>query len=131
MPWRLIGFILLFGIFLAFIGFNLQNASDVSLGFTVLQNVPVYLTAFSAFVLGMLAAIPFIASARRKNEKRSNAKKAVTDAPKLDSPELIGTPKKASKKWGKSKEKAVPGEDPVTLTEINSPRKDGGPYGID
>ncbi|MDR2029749.1 MAG: hypothetical protein LBP93_09475, partial [Treponema sp.] len=69
MPWRLIGFIILCGIFLAFIGFNLGNRCTISFGFTEIPDVPVYLTAFASFVLGMLCAVPFIVSLLRKKEK--------------------------------------------------------------
>jgi uncharacterized integral membrane protein len=102
MPWRLIGFIIIFGIFLVFIAFNLDNRCDISFGFRVFQGVPVFLTAFSSFVLGMLCAIPFVFSLRRKSKKN---------------PEL--PPAKPGKK--RSKEPEVP--EPL-------PPADEGPYGI-
>jgi uncharacterized integral membrane protein len=80
MPWRLIGFIILCGIFLAFIGFNLENRCTISFGFTEIPDMPVYLTAFASFLLGMLCAVPFIISLRRKKEK-AQAKKADLSAP--------------------------------------------------
>ncbi|MDR1419513.1 MAG: hypothetical protein LBI86_03990 [Treponema sp.] len=66
MPWRLIGFIVLFGIFLAFITLNLGNSSDISFGFRVFTGVPVYLTVFASFILGMLCTIPVMVSIRLK-----------------------------------------------------------------
>ena len=77
MPWRLIEFILIFAIFLVFIGFNLGNTCDISFGFKTISHVPVFLTAFSSFFLGMLCAVPFIISARtrRKNKAADEPKR--------------------------------------------------------
>jgi uncharacterized integral membrane protein len=66
MPWRLIGFILLAAVFLGFIGFNLENSSDISLGFYTFSQVPVYLTAFASLVLGMILALPLAIAFRRR-----------------------------------------------------------------
>jgi uncharacterized integral membrane protein len=68
MPWRLIGFIIIFAVFLVFIAFNLQNSCDINLIFRVFPEVPVYLTAFSSFILGMLCAIPFIPALKKKKD---------------------------------------------------------------
>jgi hypothetical protein len=108
MPWRLIGFIVLFGILLAFITLNLQNSCDISFGITIIENVPVYLTAFCAFAIGLLCAIPLSISFRRK----SKAKQAA----------LPG----GGKPGKKQKDGASPGEVP----EI-SPYRDDDSYGID
>jgi uncharacterized integral membrane protein len=102
MPWRLIGFIVLFGIVLAFIAFNLGNTSDISFGFKVFSGVPVYFIVFASFILGLLSAVPSIVSSRlRKKEKPKE-----------------GEPPKAPKKGrGDGIEELPSGE--------------GGPYGID
>ncbi|GHT70293.1 hypothetical protein FACS1894110_21580 [Spirochaetia bacterium] len=68
MPWRLIGFILIFAVFVAFIGFNLDNKSDISFGFTRVEQAPVYLTVFFSFALGMILAVPFVISIRSKKK---------------------------------------------------------------
>ncbi|MDR1287093.1 MAG: hypothetical protein LBK08_05750 [Treponema sp.] len=68
MPWRLIGFIVLFGVFLAFITLNLGNSSDISFGFRIFPGVPVYLTVFVSFILGMLCTIPVMVSFRLKKK---------------------------------------------------------------
>jgi uncharacterized integral membrane protein len=104
MPWRLIGFIFLFAIFLVFIGFNLEHRCDISFGFFELSQVPVYLTAFSAFVLGMLWAVPYVISLRFK---RKSGKDAVKKDKKKQSPQ----------KGQAAEEELLPGP--------------GGPYGID
>jgi uncharacterized integral membrane protein len=66
MPWRLLGFILLAAVFLAFIGFNLENRCDVSFGFYTFSQVPVFLTAFFTLVLGMILALPLVISFRSR-----------------------------------------------------------------
>ena len=65
MPWRLLVFIAVFGLFLAFIAFNLDNRCDISFGFTVISDIPVFLTIFSSFVLGLVCTLPFVIRARK------------------------------------------------------------------
>jgi uncharacterized integral membrane protein len=101
MPWRLIGFILLFGIFLAFITVNLGNVSDISFGFREFTGVPVYLTVFASFITGMLCALPFIFSLRKKKEKA-----------------------------GKGGKPPKPGKDQIGETG-DMPKGESSPYGID
>ena len=66
MPWRLIGIVLILGVFLVFIGLNLENSCDVSFGFKTIENTPVYLTAFSSFIIGLFCAIPLAISFKSK-----------------------------------------------------------------
>jgi uncharacterized integral membrane protein len=113
MPWRLIGFIILLGIFLVFIAFNLGNTCDINFGFRVFNEVPVFLTAFASFVLGMLCAIPFAISLRLKKKDRHGTAREIA-------PEL--SPPKPKKKWGKAREE---------VPEISPPPPgDEGPYGV-
>ena len=72
MPWRLVVFIILFVVFFLFIVFNLENKTDISFGFTVLKDIPVFVTAFSSFIAGMLCAFPFIFGFRAR-KKAENA----------------------------------------------------------
>jgi len=74
MSWRLIVFIVVFGIFLAFITVNLDNRCDVSFGFATIEGVPVFLTVFFSFVLGLLCTLPFAINAVKK--RRGTAEKA-------------------------------------------------------
>jgi uncharacterized integral membrane protein len=117
MPWRLIGFILLFGIFLVFIAFNLGNKCDINFGFRVFNEVPVFLTAFSSFALGMLCALPFIFSIRRKKKDKAAGKGEPPTALPAEIPGEQGS--KGRKKWGKKS--AAP--------DAGIP-EEGGPYGI-
>jgi uncharacterized integral membrane protein len=68
MPWRLVVFIVLFVIFFLFIVLNLENKSDISFGFTVIRDIPVFVTAFSAFIVGMFCTLPFIFSFKSKKK---------------------------------------------------------------
>jgi uncharacterized integral membrane protein len=88
MPWRLIGFILLALVFLAFIGLNLENRCDISFGFYTFSQVPVFLTAFSTLVLGMLLSLPLVISFRSKS-RRDEGKQADFGARRLP-PEAKG-----------------------------------------
>lgn len=72
MPWRLIGFILALVIITTFIGFNLDNTCNVSLGFLKLEQVPVYLTVFSSFVAGMIVVLPFAFGRSLKRKKAAS-----------------------------------------------------------
>lgn len=95
MPWKLIGSLVLLGVVLLFVGFNLENTTDISFGFAVLSDVPVFLSLFSAFFAGVLVTLPFAirSSSRRerlnlerkerrraKREERAMRKKQGSDA---------------------------------------------------
>jgi uncharacterized integral membrane protein len=108
MPWRLIEFIVVFAVFLVFIGFNLGNRCDINFGFRVFNDVPVFLTAFSSFIFGMLCAVPFIIAARAKRKNKSG-------------PEAAGA--KPKKNGEKKAGELPPGPEENSFS-------DGGPYGI-
>ena len=71
MPWRFALFIVILAVMLLFIMFNLNNKCDINFGFTVQKDVPVFLTAFSSFIGGLLCSVPFIfiLRSRKKNPK--------------------------------------------------------------
>ncbi|MHB9292959.1 hypothetical protein Holit_02076 [Hollandina sp. SP2] len=73
MPLRLLGFIIILVVFLLFITLNLENRCDIRFWVNdtaILHEVPVYLTAFSAFVAGMLCAFPIMFLVHFKRKKR-------------------------------------------------------------
>ncbi|GHT87008.1 hypothetical protein FACS1894137_13450 [Spirochaetia bacterium] len=109
MPWRLIGLVLVFIIFLAFTGFNLNNRCDISFVFWTAKELPVFLPIFASFVLGLLCSIPFAISIDRKRAKKDGKD--------------IDTPTQPKKKWGKG-DSPQGGGGPEDLSA-------GGPYGID
>jgi uncharacterized integral membrane protein len=115
MPWRLIGFILLFGIFVVFIAFNLGNTCDINLIFHSFSKVPVFLTALVSFVLGMLGTLPFTLSiVLKKKTKAGGPAPAGTSSGEKTS--------KAKKKLFKKDKKA-----PAVDGDLGG---DNGPYGI-
>jgi DMSO/TMAO reductase YedYZ heme-binding membrane subunit len=66
MPWRLILWIIIFAVILTFISFNLENKCDISFGITVFEKVPVFLTIFASFFLGLLFALPLKFGKKKK-----------------------------------------------------------------
>jgi uncharacterized integral membrane protein len=84
MPWRLILFAVFLVLVIVFIGFNLGNTSDISLGFYTFLNVPVFMMVLLPFAAGMLVMVPFSFGkkkppVRHKAEKASKAP-AIADA---------------------------------------------------
>ena len=79
MPWRLIQFIFIFVVLLLFVVFNLTNKSDIHFGFWSIKDVPVYLTVFASFILGMICTLPFMlkAGSQKKNKTEKPDKKQV------------------------------------------------------
>jgi len=90
--WRLVQFIIFFAIIFLFIIFNLDNKCDISFGFTVIKDAPVFLTAFSAFFIGMLCVLPFIFAFRsRKKAKAVQGKGLLAKASKKQSKDSADT----------------------------------------
>jgi uncharacterized integral membrane protein len=115
---KFIGFVALCAVFLVFIGFNLENRCDISFGFTKLSDVPVFLTAFASFVLGLLASVPIAVSIRLRKKRKQGAES------------------RAAKQAGKNSGKGGGGFQEDTLREKagleeKTPYKDDGTYGID
>ncbi|GAB1481586.1 hypothetical protein MASR2M78_04010 [Treponema sp.] len=111
MPWRLVSAILILVFIVGFIGFNLENSCDLSFGFQTLTAVPVYLTVFSSFALGLCASIPYIVgSSLHKHKKKV----------KESSPLPVPAPATKTKKRARSRGK---GNDEISLED--------GSYGID
>jgi len=63
---RLVVFIIIFSIFLAFITLNLENKCDINIGFNKYENVPVFLTVFISFIAGFIFALPLVFWAGKK-----------------------------------------------------------------
>ncbi|MDR0503916.1 MAG: hypothetical protein LBH16_11415 [Treponema sp.] len=83
MPWRLVIFIILLTPFLIFIAFNLNNRCDISFGFTVFKEVPVFITIFCSFVLGMVFTLPLIFTAGRKRRGQPKISAESSDNEKI------------------------------------------------
>ena len=70
MPWKLIGFLVLIGLILAFVGFNADNVSDISFGFHRFEEVPIFVSLFIAFFFGVLVTLPFTLLGRSQRSKK-------------------------------------------------------------
>ena len=130
--WRLIAFILICALFLVFVVLNLEHTSDVSLGFRTFNEIPVFLTAFSAFVLGMLFATPFVLSFGRKNRKSSRTPyntppSVMGEKPSAGQKKSSGSKKKKDFSEARGERDQILSVDP-SLGEI---KKENSPYGID
>jgi hypothetical protein len=69
MPWRLILFIVVFAVFLGFVTLNLDNRCNINLGFTQFEGVPIFLTVFITFSLGLLCGAPLVLYFRRRRKE--------------------------------------------------------------
>jgi cytochrome b subunit of formate dehydrogenase len=75
MPWKLIFYLIIVGLILVFIGLNLGNTTDISLGFHEFTEVPVFMGLFVAFFLGVAVTIPVaVQSSSRKTRAKSDRK---------------------------------------------------------
>jgi uncharacterized integral membrane protein len=89
MPSRLIALIVILGLLLAFIGFNLGNKCDISFGIVKVPGVPVYLTIFASFVLGLLCSLPFFLFRSSEGKKKDKTARPKKDG-SAPSPEIHG-----------------------------------------
>ncbi len=76
MPVKLIGFILTLLIIISFIGFNIENSSDIRIWFGdkgLLTEVPIFVSFFIMYLLGVLSVVPFLIGwKRKKNDSRKS-----------------------------------------------------------
>ena len=96
MPWRLIFVIVIFAVFLAFVTFNLDNKCDVNFGVAKVTDVPVFLSIFISFILGLFFALPIGFTIRKKRKEKQEK----INKPKEDhSPAEPIDPKEARKRF--------------------------------
>jgi len=125
--WRFIAFIIMCAVFLVFMLFNLENKSSISFAVTTIDNIPVFLTAFSSFVLGMLFAIPVVFSLSSRRKKAA-APSGETKAPTTKKRWLSKRRKSRSVTANIDGGKRDIIEPPSSTDEI---KKESSPYGID
>jgi uncharacterized integral membrane protein len=75
--WRLIEVVVILAIELIFVMLNLGNTSNVSIGFHTFYYAPVSVIAFVAFILGIVASIPFYILSHFKKKAKLKAKAAL------------------------------------------------------
>ena len=122
MPWRLILLIIILAVLLGFIGVNLGNTCDISLGFKVFHHVPVYLTIFATYILGMVSSLPFIIFRSLKKTAKTGKPPVVPESP--SKPIVPESPVPAKSSGFKGFFKKNPGASNSEKTDNN------GPYGI-
>jgi uncharacterized integral membrane protein len=71
MPWKFVTVLIIVGIVLLFVAFNINNTTDISFGLYTARDVPVFLSLFIAFFLGFLVTLPFALSSSSKKTKAS------------------------------------------------------------
>jgi uncharacterized integral membrane protein len=82
MPWRLILFIIVFAVLLVFVTLNLDNRCNINFGFHRFEEVPIFLTVFISFSLGLICATPLVLHLRKKRKTEVPRKdKSQTDNP--------------------------------------------------
>ena len=124
---RFISVIVVFALFLAFIVLNMPNRCNISFGFKVVEDVPVFISVLFSFMLGMLFALPFGFSLSRRLKKTSHSKQTSTST-SASSAELPGKKKLWGKGKDKSKGKVIVDDTPSVAEEISD---ENNPYGID
>ncbi len=114
MPWRLIKLVLILLFAIVFAAFNIDNRCDVSLVFVSFKNVPVFVTMFVAFCIGILFVLPFTIG-RDSAVKRAQEAAAEVEALKAQKAMWLRQRKMPKNKhekksffWGKSKKADVP-----------------------
>lgn len=140
MPWKLIFFVVLVICVAVFVGANTANVCNISFVFTVLQNVPVYLTILLSFAAGMLIMLPFTLGRKKAKLSKAdlkaiqkaaagNAQNASTGASKESFPaESASDRKKRKKKEAaekKAAEKAAASARKKQLKKVKSYKKQG------
>ena len=77
MPWKMIGFLVVLVLVAFFASLNMNHRADISLGFYIFKDVPIFLSLLIAFLAGAVLIIPFTigASLRKKNKLKEKAQK--------------------------------------------------------
>jgi len=100
---RIIGFIVMMVVVLAFVISNYDNKCNISFfGLKTVENVPVWATIFVTFAVGLLGTIPFAYYSGRKKALAEFSRSAA-----LESPAKGGK----KKLWGGKEKAEAPGGD--------------------
>lgn len=74
MPWKLVFFIIVLALVVTFVGLNVGNTSDISFGFHSFSEVPVFISLFAAFLLGVLVTLPATLWSSKRGRKTPKVK---------------------------------------------------------
>lgn len=122
MPVKLIVFLISMSIFVIFTGLNVNNKADISFGFAVIKNVPIFITIFFAFLMGVLAVSPFFLTQKFKIRKKlyDQAEQEMQEIEADKAVQEAGSEGKETKKKGKSrKEKKTEEIENTKIESIN------------
>ncbi len=89
MPWRLLALVVILALSLVFVGFNLDNRCDVSFGFAVIKDIPVFFPLLAAFTAGMLFSFPFVFHGKKNAKVQKRSEKNTLGAPVQPSAPLL------------------------------------------
>ncbi len=81
-PFKVILFVIILGLIIFFIGFNLTNVSDISIGFHIFEDVPIFISLFIAFAAGVAVMLPVFFFRKKKIKK--NMKDNISPPPLPD-----------------------------------------------
>ncbi|MDC7221269.1 MAG: hypothetical protein PQJ59_15135 [Spirochaetales bacterium] len=102
MPFKLIGFILFVVMVFAFIGFNLDNRTDINIWINEkghYEEVSVIVVVFAAYLLGLLSTVPFwFARSLARVKARKKDKNKIKELQKSSSESLADGEKREKKK---------------------------------
>ena len=71
---KLIFFLVGLALAILFSAFNIGNETDISFGFTVFENVPVFLSISISFLAGAVFTLPFAFAVSVSNKKKKKQK---------------------------------------------------------
>lgn len=113
MQFKLIYFLFIVLVFGIFAGFNLHNSTDISLIFTTLKDIPIYISNLFSFLIGVIIMLPFLSKRSKKQKDKKKAKLAEQEAAGVKTVDL----KKPKKKrfWQKKKK-----EDKSKVTDTST-----------
>lgn len=79
---KLVLVILLILVQAIFAGLNMKNVSDISVGFKVFKEVPVFITIAISFVAGALVATPLVFISKKKEKSTVISRAEIKEAKK-------------------------------------------------
>ncbi len=85
MPWRLLIALVILVLVALFATFNL-NKVDVSVGFYIFKEIPLFLALMFSFILGALVMLPFAVRGMRRGKKADKVKKISEEQSKIEAP---------------------------------------------
>ncbi len=82
MPWKLVFYLVLLGLVLAFVWLNIGNTTDISFGFATIESVPIFMSLFVSFFIGVAVALPIAVRASSRKTRVQSEKRAAKNAAK-------------------------------------------------